>query len=500
MANFAALIDVLSISGSRLSDGSPNASGKVWFFEPGGNTPVNVYSDAEASAIVTAPVTLTDGGLVSRSDYPDGIFATQPIRLYIEDVDGNLVGDLVWIPATAGDTGLSNAGWTDSTIDGAFTKLFTSTGGQDGKYKESDGATERTTQDKFRELGISVKDFGAVGNGVAIDTTAIQSAVSRVKALGGGVVYFPPGTYLIDQAITLSSGTGIKFVGSGPSATFLTQSNATANIFTVATCTDISFEGMTVKHTSSTTGGAFVLTSVNGLTFTRCTVAATAPIIGFRYGMYLDVCTYVSLYDCQVAVNTVDASARSFLLSASFRVVIVGGQYTSPGGTYGSEITGNSGRFTAIGATFGEAVRLAASVANNQFTFIGCAMVAPSIATATDMVLRTFNCAVDGYSVNVTTGGTVTPDRQQGNDIKIVGTTTGSAYTINVPTPAPTSAEFGVLLSLQLNNSAGAPITGWGLAAGYHATAPSAVDGERTNYLFRWDGTLWRQIARSVST
>ena len=51
------------------------------------------------------------------------------------------------------------------------------------------GAVTRTTQDKMRE-SVSVKDFGAVGNGVAIDTAAVQACLT---AGAGKVVVFPAG-------------------------------------------------------------------------------------------------------------------------------------------------------------------------------------------------------------------------------------------------------------------------------------------------------------------
>ncbi|NUS38866.1 MAG: twin-arginine translocation signal domain-containing protein [Lysobacter sp.] len=44
---------------------------------------------------------------------------------------------------------------------------------------------------------ISVKDTGAVGNGVHDDTSAIQAAVNKLPSTGG-TVYIPDGTYLID--------------------------------------------------------------------------------------------------------------------------------------------------------------------------------------------------------------------------------------------------------------------------------------------------------------
>jgi hypothetical protein len=56
------------------------------------------------------------------------------------------------------------------------------------------GAVARTMQDKAREV-VSVKDFGAVGDGVADDTAAIQAADSS----GAPCVRFPGGTYKAAQ-------------------------------------------------------------------------------------------------------------------------------------------------------------------------------------------------------------------------------------------------------------------------------------------------------------
>lgn len=55
------------------------------------------------------------------------------------------------------------------------------------------GAVARTTESKMREV-VSVKDFGAVGDGVANDTVAINKASSAV-AVKGGSVLFPPEKY-----------------------------------------------------------------------------------------------------------------------------------------------------------------------------------------------------------------------------------------------------------------------------------------------------------------
>lgn len=73
------------------------------------------------------------------------------------------------------------------------------------------GAATRTSHDKFSDM-ISVKDFGAVGDGLTDDTVAIQSALSAHDS-----VFLPEGEYLISATISVGerknlSGSGQKSV------------------------------------------------------------------------------------------------------------------------------------------------------------------------------------------------------------------------------------------------------------------------------------------------
>ncbi len=54
----------------------------------------------------------------------------------------------------------------------------------------------------------NVKDFGAKGDG-GDDAAAIQSAVNAANAAGGGVVYFPPGTYCCGKQATYNDPDGL---------------------------------------------------------------------------------------------------------------------------------------------------------------------------------------------------------------------------------------------------------------------------------------------------
>jgi hypothetical protein len=58
------------------------------------------------------------------------------------------------------------------------------------------GYQNRTVADKLGEM-VSVKDFGAKGDGTNNDTSAIQRALDSVGAKGGGMVFIPRGTYKV---------------------------------------------------------------------------------------------------------------------------------------------------------------------------------------------------------------------------------------------------------------------------------------------------------------
>jgi len=76
------------------------------------------------------------------------------------------------------------------------------------------GAVSRTGDAKMGET-VSITDFGAVGNGTADDTLAIQAALAAHDAL-----YFPKGTYKVSSPLTITR-SGVSWHGDGAGLSIL---------------------------------------------------------------------------------------------------------------------------------------------------------------------------------------------------------------------------------------------------------------------------------------
>jgi hypothetical protein len=141
-------------------------------------------------------------------------------------------------------------------IDANFA-AFSGPNGSDliGFTQDGTGAVTRTVQSKLSDT-VSVKDFGAVGDGVANDTAAVAAAISYIESTGNPV-YVPPGTYLTDpfqtdsQTYTLQAfffgdeyaDTIIRRRGTGAGA-FITIGDPLATSFQAnIVCSNITFDG-----------------------------------------------------------------------------------------------------------------------------------------------------------------------------------------------------------------------------------------------------------------
>ena len=98
------------------------------------------------------------------------------------------------------------------------------------------GAVARTTQDKNRDF-VSVKDFGAKGDGVTDDTAAFLACrdfMQTNSAYRGGRIYIPKGVYILKQTWAFTQYAAelvhnITLFGDGPQASVLDFTTATVD-------------------------------------------------------------------------------------------------------------------------------------------------------------------------------------------------------------------------------------------------------------------------------
>lgn len=78
-------------------------------------------------------------------------------------------------------------------------------------------------------ISYNVKNFGAKGDGVTDDTAAIQAAIKDANNRPG-VVFFPPGTYVLTRPITIVNGR-VVLRGAGPGETTIFIPNSLSDVF-----------------------------------------------------------------------------------------------------------------------------------------------------------------------------------------------------------------------------------------------------------------------------
>jgi hypothetical protein len=109
------------------------------------------------------------------------------------------------------------------------------------------GAVATNVEDKLAQT-VSVKDFGAVGDGVTDDSAAIQAAIDAVLN-----VVFPEGTYLVTSSVNLQNGSNLQIDGdivyTGSNALFVAAGSAGS---TYTASSGASRGDLTISVTSAT--------------------------------------------------------------------------------------------------------------------------------------------------------------------------------------------------------------------------------------------------------
>jgi hypothetical protein len=176
----------------------------------------------------------------------------------------------------------------------------------------------------------NVKGYGAVGNGSTDDTAAIQAAIFAANTAGGGIVYFPKGTYLISATLDLNT-PGVSLVGvnkfnswgtiNGSVITFAsgfagpvvaitanncavdglaftpTSGNSTASIVTFTGTSGVNLSGCALRNVAATHTGGVVGTWLTRSRFDNVVLQGFGGFAGFS----MTDCSIIHMYSCNAA-------------------------------------------------------------------------------------------------------------------------------------------------------------------------------------------------------
>lgn len=167
------------------SDGSLLVGGKLYTYEAGTTTPLATYTDSTGATANTNPIILSVRGEANVW------LGTSSYKFVLKDSNDVLI----WT--------VDNISTPQGLIDALSASLAAASGSSLIGYSPSGaGAVTTTVQAKLRQT-ISVKDFGATGDGTTDDTVAFQNALT---AATGKTLYVPAGTYIC-TGLTIYSGT-----------------------------------------------------------------------------------------------------------------------------------------------------------------------------------------------------------------------------------------------------------------------------------------------------
>jgi hypothetical protein len=242
------------------SDGLPLVGGKLYSYAGGTSTPKDTYTDSTGVTPNTNPIILNSRGEASvwleTGKYKFTLKDSNDVDIWtVDNISQAFESENISIIDSGGY-------YVGSNVEAALQEsaVFVQSGS---------GAITRTKTEKMRDF-ISVKDFGALGNGSRDDTADIQAAINAADATGTNL-FFPAGTYIVSSTGLLIDGTSagtVGFYGAGMDATII--KNASGNVLRIkgekASFSDMTFWSAGGGDTITQTG---ILAQAN---FDRVTV------------------------------------------------------------------------------------------------------------------------------------------------------------------------------------------------------------------------------------
>jgi hypothetical protein len=359
-------------------------------------TPIQTVSDYENAAITDA-----EGNYDLYVD--DGTYSLQ-----FRTVTGSILDTIVNVPM------ISNVTLVDLSADGGAALVGTSTGDTvqqelDAKVATMDlaastgsslvgfiqsgtGAVAGTAQAALRRQPIAFEDFGAVGDGVADDTTAIQNTIAEAESSGRSIL-MQPKQYRFTSTLEIRD--EIVMLGSGNNNSSTILINDIAN--TAAVAIDIYCElgesiiGLELGNFTLSTPGTYAAGWDEGGIGIRMDTDDAGPAISFS-----------SLHDIAVMNHQIGIDLGGVLYKCSFDRIKVSGDIPETGTPLGPSIVGfRSGVISFYDVTYNTFTNLEATqVRNGGYAFYMSSQFSSWTNTTADGPSR-FS-SVGGTSINHT--------------------------------------------------------------------------------------------------
>ena len=211
-----------------------------------------------------------------------------------------------------------------------------------------------------------VTDYGAKGNGVTDDASAIQSALDALQT-SGGIVFFPKGTYLIKSGLIFYSDQTLLF----ESGATILQGAAINNLlmsYCAAGTTGYNGTHDCLIYGATFDGGAFELNNTlvgiihsKNITFERCTFKNA-------YGTWHDM-EINSSYNCKVINCDFEGSRKTSSNACLIQIDSIDNDATWPWTNRG-EIDGTVSKFIDISGTIFHDDAVSPAIGNHSQTKI----------------------------------------------------------------------------------------------------------------------------------
>lgn len=255
------------------TSGSPLDDGYVYIGTANANpetSPIAIYWD-DAGTIPAAQPLRTLNGYIVRSGTPARVYtATEDFSMTVKDKQGRVVFSVL-----------------DATADSNLTTALASSSGSSlvGFLQSGTGAVVRTVQSKLRDV-VSVKDFGAVGDGVTDDTAAIQAALNTASGVGL-TIYIPKGTYKTTATLNWPTDWPAALVGDGVESTHINYTGASTAISMYDAGSSTKYIKSSIENLRLSGNGS---TSTNGVNIRQGYAIAlrNVRVYGFQVGVRIE--------------------------------------------------------------------------------------------------------------------------------------------------------------------------------------------------------------------